>query len=106
MSSGVNEVLSFLAGMFKDGKSYNTTNVHRLWRTSARVGYLAIGQIKKTRKRKGAGKEEGTTRQTYEIYTCLWVSIFALNSENIFLESDLCQCFTWCRNPVPSSNSI
>jgi hypothetical protein len=29
MSSGVNEVLSFLAGMFKDGKSYMTTNVHR-----------------------------------------------------------------------------
>jgi hypothetical protein len=29
MYNGVKEVLSFLAGMFKEGKSYNTTNVHR-----------------------------------------------------------------------------
>jgi hypothetical protein len=64
-----------------------------VWRTSARVGDLAIGQIKKTRKRKGAGKEDETTRQAYETYMLL-VSIFVLNSENILLESDLCQCFT------------
>lgn len=29
MSSGLKEVLRFLAGMFEEGKSYNTTNVHR-----------------------------------------------------------------------------
>jgi hypothetical protein len=39
-----------------------------LWRTSARVGDLAIEQIKKSRKRKGAGKEDETTRQAYETY--------------------------------------
>ena len=60
------------------------------WRTSARVGDLA----KRSRKKKGAGEGEETKRQAYEIYMPFLCPSLFLNSKNILLESDLCQCFT------------